>query len=529
MKRVISFLLAALMIISIMLSSVSCDDILSELLADPDADINGDNYADDIEETSEDSVLDETSEEITSNIVDEITTSQEVTTEILQEETSVNLCVDEEPIDHICDDCGMSVSTCEDNNSDHDCDICGNACGLEFILSEDGKYYIVSGIGGYTKKELVIPEESRGIPVKEIKKSAFSDNLDIYSVILPNTIVTIGTWAFGGCYNIISVTLGTGLKSIGDYAFNNCEKLVEVINLSSLDISSNNKNGMVGFYSEIIHRATSKIVNVDDYIFLKHPYEASYYLLGYIGDDTELVLPESYNGHNYYIYEYAFYRNYNITSVTLPEKIQGWGGYSFAYCFSLETVYVGDITQEYISMYTFQGCANLKQVNIPDKVTTIAQYAFAECTNLASINIPDSVKVIERCAFSQCTNLANVVMGDGVTEIGVRAFEKCENLTSITIPDGVTELVPQVFSMCLKLTDVVLGRGVNKIDTSAFDSCRDLKNVYCSVSESRWRNVIIEGDSNSRFSRATKYFYSETQPTTTGNCWHYVDGVPTVW
>ena len=48
--------------------------------------------------------------------------------------------------------------------------------------------------------------------------------------------------------------------------------------------------------------------------------------------------------------------------------------------------------------------------------------------------------------------------------------------------------------------------------------------LYCEASSepSGWDSSWVSSDSY-------VYYYSETEPTTTGNYWHYVNGVPTIW
>ncbi|MBQ9709005.1 MAG: hypothetical protein IJV67_00080 [Clostridia bacterium] len=46
--------------------------------------------------------------------------------------------------------------------------------------------------------------------------------------------------------------------------------------------------------------------------------------------------------------------------------------------------------------------------------------------------------------------------------------------------------------------------------------------------KSDWAKITIN-NYNSELTNATRYYYSETQPTVAGKYWHYVNGVPTAW
>ena len=66
---------------------------------------------------------------------------------------------------------------------------------LEFQLNEDGKSYMVTGMGSCTDTHLVIPSQYEGLPVTVIRQRAFS-KANITELTLPNSIVEIGNSAF---------------------------------------------------------------------------------------------------------------------------------------------------------------------------------------------------------------------------------------------------------------------------------------------------------------------------------------------
>ena len=139
-------------------------------------------------------------------------------------------------------------------------------------------------------------------------------------------------------------------------------------------------------------------------------------------------------------------------------------------------------------------------------MTSIGERVFRDCSSLTSVSIPDSVTSIGDWAFAGCSSLTGITIPDSVTSIGEKAFDGCSSLTSITIPDSVTS-----------------------IGGSAFIGCTSLTSVYYGGSAEDWANISI-GPYNDPLTSATRYYYSETQPTdTTYQYWHYVDGVPTVW
>ena len=135
---------------------------------------------------------------------------------------------------------------------------------------------------------------------------------------------------------------------------------------------------------------------------------------------------------------------------------------------------------------------------IGDSVTTIGNYAFGACRSLTEIVIPDSVTTIGEWAFSGCSSLTEIVIPDSVTTIVGFAFYYCSSLTEIVIPDSVTTIGGYAFYYCSSLT------------------------IYCEAESEL-------GGWDSDWNYRPVYWYSESQPTGSGNYWHYVDGVVTKW
>ncbi|MBO5736959.1 MAG: leucine-rich repeat domain-containing protein, partial [Clostridia bacterium] len=132
-------------------------------------------------------------------------------------------------------------------------------------------------------------------------------------------------------------------------------------------------------------------------------------------------------------------------------------------------------------------------------------------------------------AFENCSSLTSVVIPDSVTTIGDYAFSSCDSLTSVVIPDSVTTIGWGVFDGCSSLTSVVIGDGVTEIGFDAFAHCSSLTAVYYKGTASDWSSMSI-GSYNYNLTDATRYYYSETQPTQEGNYWHYDEnGEVAIW
>lgn len=385
--------------------------------------------------------------------------------------------------------------------------------GLLYEVSE-GKATLV-GLGTCTDTDLIIPESyfngEDDYPVTSIASEAFRNVYSLRSVVLPPLLTTIGAKAFYSCRNLTSITLNEELATINTDAFNYCDKLIEVINKSKLNITKGSaKNGYVAYYALAVHTDESKSVNKDGYLF--YTIDGTNYLVNYIGTDTDITLPENYNGENYAVYKYAFYDNHSLHGVTIPDGVTSIGKSAFDLCTSLMNVTIGDSVTS-IDSPAFGNCPRLTSIVvnennssyksidgnlyskdgktliryargksdtsfvIPNSVTRIGEHAFYGSSRLTSITIGNSVTSIDKNAFQDCLNLTSITIPDSVTSISDHAFGTCEKLTSITIGNSVTSIGKAAFTNCKKLTSITIPNCVKSIGEDAFRNCTQLQSI----------------------------------------------------
>ncbi len=110
----------------------------------------------------------------------------------------------------------------------------GGTRGLQYTLSDDGTYYVVTGIEKQDIEKLVIPAEYKGIPVKAIGSKAFERCYNLESITIPSSVTTIGDRAFSRCSSLSTIVIPEGVTTIGTLAFSNCGELDSVSLPSSL-------------------------------------------------------------------------------------------------------------------------------------------------------------------------------------------------------------------------------------------------------------------------------------------------------
>lgn len=119
-------------------------------------------------------------------------------------------------------------------------------------------------------------------------------------------------------------------------------------------------------------------------------------ITGYLGTDTDIVIPNLIEGKQVYVQDGAFQRM-GITSVIISEGVQ-LGTSVFDGCDKLESAIFEGIIEE-IPDRTFAYCSSLNSIEMQPGLKRIGQQAFLRCTQLNSFDIPDTVESVDKDAF----------------------------------------------------------------------------------------------------------------------------------
>ena len=129
----------------------------------------------------------------------------------------------------VCQLCNVtSEGSVHSDNGAGTCRACGYAIPSECVyyeISNDGTYAIITGYDEAETDVINIAEEHEGLPVKEIKASAFEGCASLQRVTLPDSVTTIGENAFNGCTRLLGIYLDYTVADIGQNAFKGCKDL----------------------------------------------------------------------------------------------------------------------------------------------------------------------------------------------------------------------------------------------------------------------------------------------------------------
>ena len=383
----------------------------------------------------------------------------------------------------------------------------------DYIVSADGKTLIaVSPViqGAFTTEHL------GELDVTTVGKGAFSHNVKITSVVLPN-VTKVGEYGFGSSTMLASVTLGD-LTVIGDYAFfetaisqlpafdvnttlgkyafshTNVVNVVipdnvvlpegifsECKKLTSITIGNNVTIGDYAFSMDKSNafEINSKTENGKKYFFYTFKTALKELTIGenaVIGENAFAFAASLENvtlGANAKIGNMAFYNACSLKNIDLS-KVLEIGDYAFSgdvyYVCMDDGMSIAAITTEGKYMYTYHGPA-LERIEL-NTAATIGKYSFAYCRELTDVVLNDQITVIPEYAFAGCISLVHIDLSKVVT-VGDNAFIEDAALVSVDLSSA--ESVGQyAFVYCTALENVKFSQNGTDIGEGAFSYCKKL-------------------------------------------------------
>ena len=85
---------------------------------------------------------------------------------------------------------------------------------------------------------------------------------------------------------------------------------------------------------------------------------------------------------------------------------------------------------------TFQSCASLSSINLPNSLKTLESEAFGSCRSLSSINLPNGLETIQDNCFVFCASLSSINLPNSLKTLGGFPFRYCSSLKYVTLGDN---------------------------------------------------------------------------------------------
>lgn len=294
----------------------------------------------------------------------------------------------------------------------------------------------IVGYVGTIEGTLEIPAEIDGLPVTRVEDDAFIKQNQLVEVVIPASVIEIGSTAFHDCENLQVFTVAE-------------ENPVYCV-----------KNGL--------------LLDKGEKVLIRCP-------SGRYGEVTDI--PDTV----FLISDAAFADCSSLSKIELPVSVLSIGAMAFSNCQSLSEVIVPSGVQT-LPDSAFADCIALQRVTLSEGLTNISVAAFRNCTALQEVQLPDTLESIKSNAFENCSSLQRMHLPAAVSELSANAFSGCISLSEVTVAaenpyytavDGVLMTADQetlvYYPPCSSQSDYTIPETVKTIDSYAFQDAMQLQ------------------------------------------------------
>ena len=330
--------------------------------------------------------------------------------------------------------------------------------GLQYALSEDKTYYILTGLGECEDTHIVLPEypvEYNPLPLKEIRTSFYN----VEYITIPASVTKIQSSGWSYSYSDL-----IALNYLG-----NLEQwcTMEYIGHSSNPCADN----------AVLYINGTPVVKT-------------------------LKIPETTE----HINAYAFYQYSKISKIEIGKNVERIGEKAFYGCENLQSISFGNDKALSIDTQTFGCCKKIKNIDFKNKIQSIGEYSFAHCSSLEEIALGNAIEEIDANAFYNCINLKTITKGNTATNISGNAFTDTEyynngsnwesgvlyignclyaikpDVMNVNIKEGTLTISNDIFQNHKNVTNVVFSDSIESITESMFKNCESLETIILSKS-----------------------------------------------
>ena len=328
------------------------------------------------------------------------------------------------------------------------------------------KDYLLSGVSSC--KSMVLPES-----LSSIGSRSFERMTVLEGVTIPNNVSTIGTYAFTQNKGLKFAKLSTGCEWLKEGLFADCDSL-ESITIPPVVTQMDTK-----MFRNCTSLATVTFEGREELLTIG--YGASHSEYGLFRDCPVETLNIdrwlSYNTDR--ATRSPFYSVKTLKHLNIGDNVKLIDKYMFSYCSGLEEVTLPEQIES-VGLWGFRGCTSLKAIHFGNKISQISDYAFNSCTSLDNVAFPESMTSIADNSFSECTSLKTLDLGKKLMIIGPSAFKGDVALEGVDFPTTLYGLGVESFSGCTSLPSIEI-KGISSVGKQSFQGCTGLKWVSLSA------------------------------------------------
>ena len=363
-----------------------------------------------------------------------------------------------------------------------------------------GSYGPLGGAENLT--ELIFESGIETIPAK-LAWLTPSETTHLTSITIPDTVTSIGNYAFSNCKKLTTISIPDSVTSISDSAFSDCQKLASIQWSQNLQTIGRSSFSGCSSLENIVVPKTVKTVGT-----------SAFYNCTSVSSVSFTDNPKG--GFYVDIQSSAFSNCTALKDISFSKNIKYLRSSAFYGCSSLVDVVLGDNITD-IGYLAFSKCTALESIELPSKLNTLG-YGFISDTLISSLTIPASLTSCESYdsyytggsygPLGGAENLTELIFESGIETIPAKLAwltpSETTHLTTVTIPDTVTSIGNYAFYNCKVLGETYIPESVTSIADTAFQGWKKLviKGVLGSAAETYakannipFNEVIQEGKS----------------------------------
>lgn len=346
--------------------------------------------------------------------------------------------------------------------------------GIEFNISnfvvDAGVEIICDGAfdGCYSLTQVKLPAG-----LKYIGANAFR-NCSLTEVLMPNTVLGIGSKAFNGCTDLQNISISDNLVYLGTGVFDNCRRLEKLVLPKSLSVISGNPffnwHGNLQIVSDSFVYEQSILYNI-----------SKTKILACLSTEKSIKIPSSVS----VIGDFAFC-GCSIETVSMPMSIEYVGKCAFLNRYEDDWE-----TTNYCWEGPYYGHSCLKAVRLSPEMKLIEDRLFLGCLNLITVYIPYGIESIGISAFEDCEKLSEIIIPASVKVIKKNAFYGCKRLTKVVISEGIECIEESAFSWSA-LENIKLPKSLKNVGKGVFENCKNLNSLTRKVIMDKFGKSTLE-------------------------------------